>query len=157
MKQLTDLHSDQLAQAVLLRFAESGRLDQHRLRMVEAGAERLRAVLDACERYLPEGSHWTRPRGGMNLWVRLPEPLDAANLLAAAERENVSYLPGRYFAVGRPDPGSFRLSFAGITPVKIEKGLRILGSVFETGPERAARSRRARHRLIRKFSQRRLE
>lgn len=133
LKQTSDLHSDQLAQAVLLRFAESGRLEEHRARMVEAGAARLRAVLDACERYLPEGSEWTRPRGGMNLWVRLPEPLDAAELLAAAEREGVSYLPGRYFSVGRPDPGAFRLSFAGLAPEKIEKGLRILGSVFETG------------------------
>lgn len=131
LKQWTDLHSDQLSQAVLLRFAESGRLAAHCRRMVEAGAERLRAVLAACERHLPGGSYWTRPQGGMNLWVRLPEPMDASDLLGRAVRENVSYLPGRYFAVGRPDPGAFRLSFAGLTPEKIEKGLRILGSIFE--------------------------
>ena len=52
----------------------------------------------------------------MNLWVRLPEPLDAAELLPRAERENVTYLPGRYFAVTRHEPGSLRLSFAGLAP-----------------------------------------
>src|SRR5208282_4712312 len=49
----SDLHTDQLSQAVLLRFAESGRLAEHRRRMLEAGRERLHAALNACERYLP--------------------------------------------------------------------------------------------------------
>lgn len=135
-KQLADLHTDQLSQAVLLRFAESGRMAAHRARMLEAGAERLAAVLSACERYLPQGTRFTRPRGGMNLWVRLPEPLDAGELLARAQRENVSYLPGKYFAVSRHDPGSLRLSFAGLTPEQIRKGLAVLGELFASELER---------------------
>ena len=54
-KQWSDLHTDQLSQAVLLRFAESGRLEQHRQRMLAAGRERLHAALEACEKYLPAG------------------------------------------------------------------------------------------------------
>jgi 2-aminoadipate transaminase len=135
-KQLADLHTDQLSQAVLLRFAESGRMADHRAHMLRAGAERLAAVLEACDRYLPAGSRFTRPRGGMNLWVRLPEPLDAGELLARAHRENVSYLPGKYFAVSRFDPGSLRLSFAGLTPEEIGKGLTVLGAIFSNELER---------------------
>ena len=52
----------------------------------------------------------------MNLWVRLPEPLDAGELLPRAQREGVTYLPGRYFAVSRHEPGALRLSFAGLAP-----------------------------------------
>ncbi|HLK21716.1 MAG TPA: PLP-dependent aminotransferase family protein, partial [Bryobacteraceae bacterium] len=89
----SDLHTDQLSQAVLLRFAESGRLAAHREKMLEAGRERLRAALDACERYLPREASFTRPRGGMSLWVTLPAPLDAGELLPRAEREGVTYLP----------------------------------------------------------------
>jgi 2-aminoadipate transaminase len=129
-KQLADLHTDQLSQALLLRFAESGRLEAHRARMVEAGSERRRAVIEACERCLPPGSSFTRPAGGMNLWVRLPEPLDSAELLGRAHAAGVSYLPGKYFAVSRQDPGGLRLSFAGLAPDKIRKGLEILGEVF---------------------------
>jgi len=136
-KQLADLHTDQLAQAVLLRFAESGRLAAHRTRMLQAGGERLAAVLAACDRYLPAGSRATRPQGGMNLWVRLPEPLDAGELLARAHRENVSYLPGKYFAVARFEPGALRLSFAGLAPEEIRKGLAILGGIFSSELERA--------------------
>ena len=113
-KEAADLHTDQLSQAVLLEFAESGRLEAHRARMLQAGSERLAATLEACAAHLPAGTRWTRPEGGMNLWVRLPEPLDAGELLARAQREGVTYLPGRYFAVSRLDPGALRLSFAGL-------------------------------------------
>ena len=129
-KQWMDLHSDHLSQAVLLRFAQTGRLAAHRQLVVEAGAGKLAAALDACERYLPEGSHFTRPAGGMNLWVRLPHPLDASALLRAAEEQGVSYLPGRHFAVGRPEPGSLRLSFAGLDANRIREGISILGALF---------------------------
>jgi len=135
-KQWSDLHSDQLSQAVLLRFAESGRLEHHRQHVLQTGGERLKAALDACREYLPAGTVWTEPRGGMNLWVRLPQPLDAGELLPRAEREGVSYLPGKYFAVGRLDPGALRLSFAGITPAEIETGIRTLGRIFTEELER---------------------
>jgi DNA-binding transcriptional MocR family regulator len=139
-KESADLHTDQLSQAVLLEFAESGRLEAHRARILRAGAERLAATLAACREHLPPGSRWTQPEGGMNLWVRLPEPLDAANLLPRAQREGVSYLPGRYFAVSRMDPGALRLSFAGLTPDQIRTGLAILGKVTKAELEAFSRS-----------------
>jgi 2-aminoadipate transaminase len=135
-KHLSDLHSDQLSQAVLLRFAVSGRLEAHHARILKAGAERLKAVLAACERYLPHGARFTRPQGGMNLWVRLPQPLDTGELLGRAQREGVTYLPGKYFAVSRPEPGSLRLSFAGVDPAQIETGVKILGGIFSSELER---------------------
>lgn len=139
-KQWSDLHTDQLSQAVLLHFAESGRLDRHRERMLSAGLDRLRAVLRACETHLPTGTEFTRPRGGMNVWVRLPKPLDAGELLPRAEREGVTYLPGKFFAISRPESGSLRLSFAGLAPDKIRAGLEILGRVFQEELERTRAS-----------------
>jgi 2-aminoadipate transaminase len=135
-KHLSDLHSDQLSQAALLRFAVSGRLEAHHQRVLKSGAERLAATLTACQRYLPDGTEFTRPQGGMNLWIRLPEPLDAGELLARAQREGVTYLPGKYFSVNRPQPGALRLSFAGLEPAQIEKGVRILGEIFSNELER---------------------
>ncbi len=128
-KETADLHSDQLSQAVLLEFAESGRLAAHLARMLEAGRDRLRATLAACRDLLPPGARWTTPEGGMNLWLRLPEPLDAAALLGRAQKEGVSFLPARYFAVSRHDPGGLRLSFAGLSPAEIREGLSILGRI----------------------------
>ena len=139
-KEAADLHTDQLSQAVLLEFAESGRLEAHRARVLRAGAERLAATMDACREHLPAGTRWTRPEGGMNVWVRLPEPLDAGELLARAQREGVGYLPGRYFAVTRLDPGALRLSFAGLAPEQIRAGLAILGKVTKAELESSARN-----------------
>ncbi len=136
-KQLADLHTDQLSQAVLWRMAESGRLAAHHARVIEAGAERLRAVVAAAEAHLPPGTRFTRPEGGMNVWVTLPEPLDASELLPAAEREGVAYAPGRLFEVSRRAPGSLRLSFAGLDPERIRAGVEILGKVFSRELERA--------------------
>ena len=77
----------------------------------------------------------------MNLWVRLPEPLDAGELLMRAQRENVTYLPGRYLTVSRSDPGGLRLSFAGLTPEQIRTGVSILGEIFSTELERTRSAR----------------
>ncbi len=141
-KQWCDLHTDQLSQAVLLRFAESGRLAAHRERVLAGGRERLRAAIDGCRRWLPTGSTWTEPAGGMNLWVRLPEPLDASELLPEAERQGVSYSAGRHFAIGDADPGSLRISFAGLEAAKITAGMEILGRVCSAALERARQSPR---------------
>lgn len=141
-KQWSDLHTDQLSQAVLLRFAESGRLEAHRNRMIVAGAERLAATIAACDQHLDGSFRFTRPQGGMSVWVELPEPLDAGELLPRAHRDNVTYLPGKYFAVSRSHAGSLRLSFAGLPPDRIKEGISILGEVFRTELKRVREASR---------------
>jgi len=147
-KATADLHTDQLSQAVLLEFAESGRLERHLEIVRRAGTERLRAILEACARELPAGSVFTRPQGGMNLWVRLARPLDAEALLPRAQELGAAYLPGRYFAVAQADSGGLRLSFAGLTPEEIRKGLAALGRVFAEELEKAGRSSEAAPALV---------
>jgi len=135
-KQWADLHSDQLSQAILLRFAESGRLQQHLEQMIAAGRECLLAAMESCERELPAGTRYTRPQGGMNLWVTLPAPLDATELLPVAEREGLTYLPGRHFQIEARANGQLRLSFAGLPPASIRAGLAALGRAVRSELER---------------------
>ncbi len=141
-KQCCDLHTDQLSQAVLLRFAESGRLAQHRQHVLKTGLERLECALETCRQVMPEGTVYTKPEGGMNLWLRLPEQLDSGELLGSAQREGVAYLPGKYFAVQRDQSSCLRISFAGLEPEKIRHGLAVLGKLFrlEATRVRAART-----------------
>lgn len=126
-KEISDLHSDHLSQAVLLRFAESGELDRHLRRSQLSGAARLEAVLSACEHYLPPGARWTRPEGGMNLWVEFPPPIDAEMLLRAAEARGVTFLTGRHFSTRNAHRRALRLSFGGLKPEQITSGVEILG------------------------------
>lgn len=130
-KQISDLHSDQLSQAVLLRFAESGELARHLERTRAAGRERLQALMAACSRYLPAGTSFIRPEGGMNLWLEVPAPLTAQALLPRAEERGVTFLPGNFFSAGRPHPRGLRISFGGLTPDQITQGIRLLGEASQ--------------------------
>ena len=126
-KQISDLHSDQLSQAVLLRFAQSGELARHIGRTCEAGRLRVEAAMDSCRACLPEGCLWTRPEGGMSLWITLPAPLSSEALLAAVRPQGVDFVPGRQFSLTGAHGRSLRISFGGLSPEKIRRGLRIIG------------------------------
>ncbi len=136
-KQISDLHSDQLSQAVLLRFAESGELARHLERTCASGAARLEAVLRACSRYLPSGASFTRPEGGMSLWIELPAPLTAEILLRRVEERGINFLPGRYFSPQSAHLRGLRISFGGLSPQEITRGIQIIG---ETAAEELAAS-----------------
>jgi 2-aminoadipate transaminase len=126
-KQTSDLHSDQLSQAVLLRLAESGAVREHLEKTRIAGRARLEAALDACGRFLPRGSKFTTPDGGMNLWIELPAPLTADLLLSRAQQHGVDFLPGRYFSHALPHTRGLRISFGGLAPDQIQRGIEIIG------------------------------
>lgn len=130
LKQLADLHTDHLSQAFLLRFAESGKLARHQAIVIAAAKEKLRALDQSCRRYLANCT-WKVPGGGMNMWINLPAGLDAVALRGLAQQAGIDYLPGRYFSVSRPLDSGLRLSFAGLDPNEIRKGIEILGVLVQ--------------------------
>ena len=130
LKQLADLHTDHLSQAFLLRFAESGRLARHQAIVIAAAKEKLRALDQSCRRYLSNCT-WKVPGGGMNMWIDLPAGLDAMALRGLAQQAGVDYLPGRYFSVARSLDSGLRLSFAGLDPNEIRRGIEILGGLVQ--------------------------
>ena len=67
----------------------------------------------------------------MNMWIDLPAGMDAVALRGLARQAGVDYLPGRYFSVSRSLDGGLRLSFAGLTPADIRRGIAILGGVID--------------------------
>ena len=129
LKQLADLHTDHLSQAFLLRFAESGKLARHQAVVIAAAKEKLRALDHACRKYLANCT-WKVPGGGMNMWINLPAGLDAVALRGLAQQAGIDYLPGRYFSVSRALDSGLRLSFAGLEPAEIRKGIEILGALI---------------------------
>ncbi len=130
LKQLADLHTDHLSQAFLLRFAESGRLARHQGVVIAAAKEKLRALEQSCRRFLTSCTYRV-PGGGMNMWIQLPGHLDAVALRGLAQQAGIDYLPGRYFSVSRSLDSGLRLSFAGLEPNEIRKGIEILGGLIQ--------------------------
>jgi len=139
-KQWSDLHTDHLSQYILHEFARSGALAVHRKQVLEAGRQRLSATVAALEG-TPEVAHFTRPEGGMSLWVTLRAGIDSERVLDMVAGR-VSFLPGAAFAVSRRHANSLRLSFAGLRPAAIHKGVGIIGEAARqaaaAAPERYA-------------------
>jgi len=127
-KQATDLHSGSLAQRAVARLFETFDYDAHLRRLRTLYGERLDAMLAAIERSFPAGTLWTRPEGGLFVWVSLPQGLDAEELLADAMRDRVAFVPGAPFYPAAPCHETLRLNFSNRPPVLIAEGIARLGA-----------------------------
>ena len=123
VKQATDLHTDQLAQSVLAEFLRRGLFTKHVAKMRKVYASRLLALDEALRKHMPEDTRWTRPEGGMCLWLELPPGFDASELLIHVKERGVLFAPGRYFYVQGPLPNTLRLGFAGLNEKQIARGV----------------------------------
>lgn len=130
MKQGADLHTSTFAQCVAYETARGGFLDQHVRLIRGVYRERRDAMLAALERHFPPGVSWTRPQGGLFLWVTLPRSLDAGRLVAEALRAKVAFVPGSAFHARGGGAHTLRLNFSYSTPEVIEEGIRRLAGVL---------------------------
>jgi DNA-binding transcriptional MocR family regulator len=130
VKQTTDLHTDQLSQAALAEFLRRGMLSRHLARMRKVYASRLAALDEAMQKHMPAGARWTRPEGGMCLWMELPPGFDASELLIHVRERGVLFAPGRYFYIQNPQPNTLRLAFAGLSEKRIARGVATLGELL---------------------------
>jgi 2-aminoadipate transaminase len=125
VKQSTDLHTDQLSQATLAEFMRRGYLNRHLARMKKVYRSRLQALEEALDRHMPDSATWTRPNGGMSLWVTLPPGFDAGELLIHARELGIYFLQGRLFYFQQPRPNTLRLGFANLDEKRIARGIQI--------------------------------
>ena len=129
-KQAADLHTPGFNQRVVAEVIRDGFLDRHVPTIRARYKVQRDAMLAALARELgPTGAEWTRPRGGMFIWLRLPAGLDAQALLPAAVDAGMAFVPGAPFFAGQPDPCTLRLSFVTSTPEQIDAGMAALGRV----------------------------
>ena len=142
VKQSTDLHTSQLAQAVLAEYMRRGKLGRHLERTRKAYSGRLAALEQALTRHMPPGTKWTRPEGGMCVWMELPPGFDSNELLIHARERGIEFSPGRYFFLQNPQPNTLRLGFAGVGEREIARGISILSDVLRV--EMRKRQRGAR-------------
>ena len=130
-KQAADLHTPGFNQRVVAEVIKDGFLDQH-VPTIRARYHAQRdAMLTALARELgPTGAEWTEPVGGMFVWVRLPEGLNAQALLPKAVDAGMAFVPGAPFYADNADPRTLRLSFVTATPDQIDRGIALLAQVL---------------------------
>lgn len=131
-KQATDLHTAQITQMVVYEVVKDGFLDTHIPTIRKLYADQCQVMLSALEEFFPAGTRWTRPEGGMFIWVRLPEHIDSMKLLDEAIQELVAFVPGAPFYANEPQRNTLRLSFVTVSPEKIREGVAKLGKLIKS-------------------------
>jgi 2-aminoadipate transaminase len=130
-KQAADLHTAQLTQMVVHEVVKDGFLEQHIPTIRSLYANQCQAMLDALDEHFPDSVSWTRPEGGMFIWVTLPKSIDASKLLDQAIAARVAFVPGAPFYANEPATNTLRLSFVTVPPERIREGVAVLGQLIK--------------------------
>ena len=131
-KQAADLHTSQLTQMVVHEVIKDGFLDRHIPKIRTLYGDQCQVMLDAMAQHFPAGVEWTKPEGGMFIWVTLPKHIDAMKLLDEAIAQKVAFVPGSPFYANAPETNTLRLSFVTVPPERIRVGIEILAKLIAT-------------------------
>ncbi len=131
-KQAADLHSNSLSQRIVHQYLMDNDIDEHIMKIRTAYGKRRDFMIDMMTEYFPEEVKYTKPEGGMFLWVTLPEKVSSLDLFELAVKENVAFVPGNPFYT---DDGSrnntLRLNFSNSEEEQIEEGIKRLARCLE--------------------------
>ena len=130
-KQAADLHTPSFNQRVVSEVIKDGFLDRHVPTIRSMYKAQRDVMLAALEREMAGlDVQWTRPVGGMFLWVTLPAGMDAQTLLAAAVERGMAFVPGAPFYAGDAQTNTLRLSYVTVPPEQINKGIAALADAI---------------------------
>jgi 2-aminoadipate transaminase len=130
IKQASDLHTASLAQRAAARLLTRFDFNAHLETLRSVYGERCQTMLSALEKYMPAGTRWTVPEGGMFVWVELPRGMSADTLFPLALDKRVAFVPGSPFFASEPRSEFMRLNYSNRPPELIDEGMRRLGAVI---------------------------
>ncbi len=137
LKQGADLQTSTLGQLQVNRYLEDNDLDADIARILPVYRERRDAMLAALDAAMPPGVTWTRPSGGLFVWMTLPEGLSARTLLDECVRQNVAFVPGGAFYPNGDHENTLRLNYSNMPVERIREGIRRLASAVGKEMERS--------------------
>ncbi|UOF93619.1 MAG: PLP-dependent aminotransferase family protein [Bordetella sp.] len=130
-KQATDLHTSTLTQMAVYEILKTGFIKKHLTNIRQIYREQSISMINTMEKKFPKEVSWTRPEGGMFLWVTLPTQINSTKLLKKAIEKNVVFVPGEFFYSEKSLTNTLRLSFSTVPEEKILEGISILGKLLD--------------------------
>ena len=131
-KEASDLHTNIFSQYLIYDYLTHNDYDAHISRITELYRKQADAMISAMRKYFPTTVGYTEPRGGMFLWVTLPDGMSATSLFPKALENKVAFVPGDPFYVDRKDANTMRLNFTNADCATIEEGIRRLGAILKS-------------------------
>ena len=130
-KQSTDLCTSAFLQKITVKFFQKNYFDANVKKIVDMYRGKLEAMLGAFEKYMPEGVTWTRPEGGLFLFLTLPEGYDAEELFQIAIEKNVAFVLGTVFFVNGGGKNTMRINFSYMSEEKNIEGVKRLADAIK--------------------------
>lgn len=130
-KQAADLHTASFNQYVAFEVAKGGFLDEHVKTIRAVYKERRDVMLEMMDEMFPPEMRWTKPQGGMFLWGIMPEHMDSAEVLTAALKRKVAFVPGGSFHATGGGKNTMRINFSYSNPDTIREGITRLGTTLK--------------------------
>lgn len=133
LKQAIDLNTSTFAQLITAQIMKDGLMTKHLPAVREIYKSQCEYMLKAMDKYFPkDGVTWTKPDGGMFIWVTLPTSINTDDLMKEAVARKVAFVPGSaFYTPGKEQYNSMRLSFVTVPPEKIEEGIKNLGNLLK--------------------------
>ncbi len=131
IKQVADLQSSTIAQYIAREWLKRGLHKKLLEKTLPIYREKKNVMVECMEECFPENTTWTNPKGGMFLFVYLPEKIDARKMLDVAIEHGVIYVPGESFYHDSSGKNTMRLNYTYPTVNEIRKGIKRLGKVIE--------------------------
>ena len=132
-KQSLDLCPPIFDQYVAAEFLRSGRLDANLSKTIALYRSKRDLLLSLLEEHMPEDVCWTRPEGGLFLFLTMPEGFDAVSFYDVALDAGVAYVAGEFFHPDRSGKNTMRLNFSFMSPEKITEGVKLLAKLLKDG------------------------
>jgi len=132
LRESFDLETSTLMQRTVAKFLSRGLLGPHLEEMARVNRERCQCMLEALDDHLGDLAVWTKPQGGLFIWVTLPENLDTMDMFHDALEQKVIYIPGSAFAVEGGHANTMRLNFSNVKPAAIQEGIKRLALVIRS-------------------------
>lgn len=129
-KQASDLHSNYLSQRIAFEYLCRGKIDARVQAISAAYKSQCDLMIRMFEEMLPESVTYTRPSGGMFVWLTLPDGISSMDVFKRALRQQVAVLPGTPFYVDGGGQNTLRVNFSNATPDKIRTGVERLSAVI---------------------------
>jgi 2-aminoadipate transaminase len=136
-KQAADLHTCHFTQSIIYQYLKENDIERHISKIKEAYGSQCTAMLKDIKDYFPPSVKHTNPEGGMFLWAELPGNTTSLDLFNLAVKENVIFVPGDPFYVGKKKTRTMRLNFSCVDEETIRTGIKRLGNVIERLLEKA--------------------
>jgi DNA-binding transcriptional MocR family regulator len=130
LKQVEDLTTNTISQAILYKFCSRGYLKTHLRKVRRIYRERRDAMIKSIKKYLPKNIELLKPEGGLFVWIRFAPEVDLAPVFEACMKNGVIFSLGSLFYDSTNGKNEMRLSYAANSPEKIEEGIKILGEII---------------------------